>query len=242
MRLSFLISALTLPSALFAQTPGQGTTTFTVSNSRTQTFHTTNATAEVNNYRTRLIARIGSGQPLYDQSFNSPLTDPAVQTAIQQARTLLTASGAISITGPTQQSSTRTLQGTSQSTVVTSTQTTTMTDTEILFGPDVVITGDRGLCTGLTGTKPTGCPGGVAVKVLDGETNFNTNTNTQSDIFQTVTTTSTYLTSQTYELDGAAVPAPPATPAPPSFWLALVGSGAAGVSALTKRLRNQKGL
>jgi hypothetical protein len=72
---------------------------------------------------------------------------------------------------------------------------------------------------------------------VGGQTNYNTNTNTQSDIFQTVTTTSTYLTSQTYELVGTPATAPPATPAPPSFWLALTGGAAAGVSALTKRLR-----
>ena len=249
MRLSFAILALFGP-ALFAQ--GSTNNTFTTSTSRTQTFHTTNNAVEVNNYLTRLTARIGAGPLLYDQTFNVQLSDSAVQVAIQQARTQLTNAGAVSITGPNQQSNTRTLTGTSQSTVVNSTQVTQDVGIDDAIGgidpitgvQATALTGDRGLCTGLTGTAParlpTGCPGGIIFIVKAGTSNTNVNTNNQSDIFQTTTTTSTYLTSQTYELNGTAAITPPATPAPPSLWLALTGIAAAGFFALSKRRHEGK--
>ena len=71
--------------------------------------------------------------------------------------------------------------------------------------------------------------------VLAGGQNVNINTNTQSDIFQTVTTTSTFLTSQTYELNGTAPTSPPATPAPPSLWLALGGIAASGIYYMKRK-------
>ena len=241
LRLGIAILALAVPPALF----GQAGNTSTFSTSRTQTLHTTSTTAEANNYLTRLTARIGTAGPLlYDQSFNAQLADATVQAAIQQARAQLTNAGATSIAGPNLQSNSRTLTGTTLSTVTNSTQTTQDLGSEFVIGPGTAITGDRGLCTGLTGVVgsrlPTGCPGGTPVFIPGGSSNTNINTNTQSDIFQTVTTTSTFLTSQTYELTGTAAPVPPATPAPPSFWLALTGGAAAGLSALGKRFRNRK--
>ena len=230
---------------------GLGITTNTTSTSRTQTLHNTNATAEVNNYATRLTARIGTGSLLYDQSFNAPVTDAAVQAAIQQARTQLTTAGAKSISGPNQLTNSRVLSGTSPTTTVNSTTTAQEVMVELTIGPGTAITGDRGLCEGIT-TIPGitdgvlnrrvvfGCPGGTPYTILNNNSNINTNINTQSDIFQTVTTISTFLTSQTYELNGTAAPSPPATPAPPSFWLALTGGAATGLSALAKRFRNRK--
>jgi hypothetical protein len=102
------------------------------------------------------------------------------------------------------------------------------------------LTGDLRLCTGpapAPNQMPIGCHGGTPFSVVAGSFNVNINTNTQSDIFQTVTTTSTYLTSQTYELNGTAPTSPPATPAPPSLWLALIGIAASGIYYM-KRKRN----
>ena len=203
----------------------------------------------MNNYLTRLTARIGSGPLLYDQTFNVQFSDATVQAAIQQARTQLTNAGAVSISGPNQQSNVKTLTGTSQSTVVNSTQTTNDVGVETAVGStalSTILIGDRGLCTGLTGTAPqrlpTGCPGGTPFTVIIGTINLNGNTNTQSDIFQTVTTTNTFQIVQTYELNGTTAPAPPVTPAPPSFWLALTGAAAAGLWSLKwKRSRNDAG-
>ncbi len=243
MPLRLAVLLLLASAALLAQ-KGTGINTNSTSTSRTQILHTTNATAEVNNYLTRLTARIGSGPLLYDQSFNVPSTDSAVQAAVQQVRTLLTGAGANSISGPNPLASGRTLTGTSQATVVSRTDTSQVVGVQLVVGPDIQLTGDRGLCAGLTalplgGFVPTGCPSGIPFTVLNGDSNVNVNTNTQSDIFQTVTTTSTFLTSASYELNGTAAPAPPATPAPPSFWLALTGGAAAGLTALTKRFRKQ---
>ena len=98
MRKLLVFSLLTALPAAWAQPSAAGTST--VSNSRTQTLRTTNVAAEVNNYLTRITARFGSGALLYDQSFNVQLSDPAVQTAIQQARNQL--AGAAAISGPNQ--------------------------------------------------------------------------------------------------------------------------------------------
>jgi hypothetical protein len=236
--LTFFPLALLLPGVLAW---GQSGTTVTTSSSRTQTFHTTNTTAEVDNFVTRLTARIGSGPLLYDQTFNVQLSDPTVQAAIQQARIQLANAGAISINGPNQTTNVKTLTGTSQSTVVNSTQITTDIGVENTLGPGTILIGDRGLCTGLTGTAPTrlptGCPGGTSFIVVAGTANINANTNIQSDIFQTVTTTSTFQIAQTYELNGATGPLP-ATPAPPSVWLTLIGLAAAGATSLKRKWRN----
>ena len=240
MRELLVFSLLTTVPAAWAQ---NATFTNTVSNSRTQTLHTTNVAAEVNNYITRITARFGSGALLYDQSFNAQVSDPSVQAAIQQARNQLT--GAAVIAGPNQLSSGRSLTGTSTSSVVNNTVTTITAQSALVIGPGTQLTGDLGLCTGPVPTSnqmPTGCSGGTPTPftVLSGSANVNINTNTQSDIFQTVTTTSTFLTSQTYELNGTAAPSPPATPAPPSLWLALCGIAGSGIYYM-KRTRNTNG-
>jgi hypothetical protein len=230
----FTLSLLLIAPAARAQ--GSSNVTTTTSTSRTQTLHTTNNAVEVDNFLTRLTARIGNGALLYDQTFNVQLSDPTVQTAIQQARAQLTNAGAVSISGPNQQANVKTLTGTNQSTVVNSTQTTQDTVIETSIGPGTILIGNLGLCSGLPGTglRPTGCPGGTPFNVLAGTSNLNFNTNTQSDIFQTVTTTSTYQIAQTYELVGTAQ-APPATPLPPSIWFALTGLAAAGLYLMRRR-------
>ena len=237
MRTLLIFSLLTASPAAWAQS---ATSTSTTSTSRTQTLRTTNVAAEVNNYLTRITARFGSGPLLYDQSFNVQLSDPTVQAAIQQARNQLT--GAVSISGPTQVSNVRSLTGTRTSTVVNNSVNTLSVQTVFAIGPGTQLTGDLGLCTGpaVADQVPSGCPGGTPFVVVAGSTNVNINTNTQSDIFQTVTTTSTFLTSQTYELNGTAAPSPPATPAPPSLWLAICGIAASGVYYM-KRNRNPDG-
>ena len=223
---------------------GTGITTNTSSTSGTRTIHSTAATgADVETYLTRVTARFGTGPLLYDQSFNAQLSDPAVQAGIQSARGQLP--GATSITGPTLLSSARTLFGSNQNTVVNNTQVIQTAQVELFIGPQSILIGYLGLCTGPAPVpgqtiRPTGCPGGTVLVILSGNSNINVNTNSQSDIFQTTTTTNTYRTSQTYELNGTAAPSPPATPAPPSLWLAICGIAATGIYYM-KRNRNPDG-
>ena len=236
-----------LTLALFLVVPAawsQGSTNATTnaSTSRTQTLHTTNSAVEVDNYLTRITARFGSGPLLYDQSFSLQVSDPTVQAAIQQARNQLT--GAVTIAGPNQVSNVKSLTGTSQTASVNSTQVSLDTALTNTIGPTTTLIGDFGLCTGLTGTapnrSPTGCQGGVPFAVLAGTSNITNNLNTQTDTFQTVTTTSTFQIAQTYELNGTAPVSPPTTPAPPSLWLALGGIAASGIYYM-KRKRSPNG-
>ena len=228
------LSFLLIAPAAWSQ--GTTNTTFSTSTSRTQTLHTTNSAAEVDNYLTRITARFGSGPLLYDQSFNVQVSDPTVQAAIQQARNQLT--GAAAVSGPNQLNNVKTLTGTGQTTAVNSTQVTTApTVVETQVGPVTVLVGDLGLCTGPPNpsARPAGCPGGTPFIVPAGTVNLNANVNTQSDIFQTVTTTSTFQIAQTYELNGTAPVSPPTTPAPPSLWLALGGIAASGIYYMKRK-------
>src|SRR6202171_4623667 len=138
----FTLSLLLSAPAAWAQS----TTTFTNSISHTQTFHNTNASVEVDNYLTRITARIGSGPLLFDQTFNVQLSDPTVQAAIQQARTQLTNAGGLCVTAPNQISNVKTPTGTMQNTVVNNTQVMSDIATFMTIGgPAAIMIGDLGL-------------------------------------------------------------------------------------------------
>jgi len=97
-------------------------TTFTTSIAEVDTIIDTPVTVNVNAYSTTLTAQMQGGPVLYDQTFAVPFADPAFQTAIGTAESVLTGAGAVSILGPNLTGSTNTTT-TTTSTVETGTST-----------------------------------------------------------------------------------------------------------------------
>ena len=98
--------------------------------------------------------------------------------------------------------------------------------------------GQLGACAGVTITGPTegtpfGCtPGlGIPYVVVAGSSNLDINFHTLTQILQTTTTTSTYLTSQVYDLTGVQVDG--SVPEPGT--VSLVGIGLGGLLLLRRR-------
>ncbi|HYL78864.1 MAG TPA: hypothetical protein VEU96_32035 [Bryobacteraceae bacterium] len=244
MRTLGLLSAaclLSVPLAVWGQSPGTNTVTATSSQVEVDTFNTTNVTQRVDTFSTEIRARIGSGPFLYDQTFNVAFSDPAVQNAITAARNVLTGAGAITITGPTQISSNTSQVNSQTNTVQTNKQTTSVVvGTKEFVGPATITVGNLGICTAFTFdsvsptyANPTGCSlPGTPFAIVAGGIDFDTRTLTQATVSQTATTTNTFLTTQVFELD-AGQPAP--TPAPPSLILALTGLVGAGLYSIRRR-------
>ena len=225
----------------WAQGTGPGQTTGTTSTAEIDTVHTTK---QISTYQAELKARMqGAGTYLYDQTFTAPFTDSSVQTAITQAKGLLTNSGALSFSGPTQLSSSQ-----STSSAVNTVQNGKVTgqmlvETTDYIGPQTITTGVRGICQSYTPGNPSqytppqlvGCTGGTVWPIAAGGENYDTLYVTPVTINQTATTTNTTLTTQVYELDGIHASTPTPTPAPPSLFLALAGLGVAGLFLAARR-------
>ncbi|MBI5719990.1 MAG: hypothetical protein HZC37_20140 [Burkholderiales bacterium] len=184
----------------------QSTDIVTNSTSRTETFTDTQQAVREDTFSTRLLAVLDGSTTVYDMTFSVAFSDPLVQAAVVAAQGALTAAGApdaVSFSGPTLTSTSTVVAGTSSVTQITNTSETVTATVEIQIGPGSVLIGDRGLCVAFDpATGPTGCPGGTPFTVLAGTTNFNTNVHTATEIFRTVTTTSTFLTTAVYTLFG----------------------------------------
>jgi hypothetical protein len=174
--------------------PSAGNTFVTTSTTHTQTIHTTARTVEVDDYLTRLTARLDGGPLIYDHTFPAAFSDPIVQAAILQAKQALATAAlphGVTITCPNQLSNSKTLTSSTQNTVVNSTTVTIVETLEIYFGPQTIHIGPDKSVPSFLGV---------------GQTDYNVNDAYQTDIFQTTTTTNTYLIAQTYELDGTSQP------------------------------------
>lgn len=221
-----------------------GTTTTSTSSAAIQTVNTTHVTNQVNTYQVELKARMQGGAYLFDQTYSLALSSPTVQAAITQAKNLLTSHGAVSFSGPTLLSSNQSTTTTTNTVQNGMTDGTPIITTKTYIGPITIMIGNFGTCSGYTDSGPqgrpvpTGCTGGSTntLNVVPGGEDIDTFVITPVTINQTVTTTNTTLTSQVYEIDGFTT-GPPATPAPPSLILVLVGLTAAGLFAARNRLR-----
>jgi hypothetical protein len=209
------------------------------------TVNTTSVTQQVNTFSTEIKARMQGGSYLYDQTFSVAITDPSVQAAIVQAKSVLTGAGAVSFTGPTQLSSTQSTTS-STNTVVTS-QTgapgSPLIGVATWVGPATITVGNLGVCqtrTALTSGPDLAVSGnyfqyggcslpGTSLTIAAGGEDIDTQVTSLVIVNQTATTTNTTLTTSVYEIDGflAGVTPPSATPVPPSILLALAGIGAA---------------
>ncbi|MBI5719980.1 MAG: PEP-CTERM sorting domain-containing protein [Burkholderiales bacterium] len=219
-------------------------TTFTTSTSRTETFTDTQQAVREDTFSTRLLAVLDGSTTVYDMTFSAAFSDPLVQAAVLAAQGALTAAGApdaVSFSGPTLTSTSTVVTGTSSVTQITSTTETETATLEHQIGPGSVLIGDRGLCAAFDpATGPTGCPGGTLFTVLAGTENFNANVHIAAEIFRTVTTTSTFLTTAVYTLFGVRQGGGGTVPEPSALALvlgALLAVAAAGRARRSRHFR-----
>src|SRR5579863_5795839 len=106
-------------------TSGGSNITNTQSTTPVYTTTVNNVTQQVNTFQTELKARMQGASFLFDQTYNVAVTDPTVQTAITQAKNVLTGAGAVSFTGPT-------LLSSNQSTTSSVSTTNTTTGANVL--------------------------------------------------------------------------------------------------------------
>lgn len=190
-----LIAALLIAGA--AQAQGGNTSTFSNSQTESLVFNpATVTTTNVTIYSTQILGRLNGGVPLYDQTFGVAYSDLAAQAGVAAARAAITTAGGpgVIIGAPVM---------TASSSNTTSTSTTTYSlagsqqtaNTLVTFGPNNIAIGQLSRCdvSGLPGdTRPT-CQAlpGTPYGVVDGETNYNTVTNTEHTIDQSTVTTNT---------------------------------------------------
>jgi hypothetical protein len=222
--LSSLLLAAALAQAAIAPNPG-GKVVVTNSTSSSYVTVQTPVTQQVNQYSTMLKAILNGSQTVFQQTYAVAFSDPTVQAAVSTADAILTGDGA-SPSAPAQTSTSTVLQSSqvSNGPIVQSTTpsgaTPTVTDV-VTFGPATIMVGDNQSDT---------------FTVLSGQEDINVNTDTEYYAYQNVTTTNTYLTTQSYTISGTAVAAP-ATPAPASWLLMLTGLGVAGLLTWLRRLK-----
>jgi hypothetical protein len=175
-------------SATSAPNPG-GSTVVTNSTSSylTGAFVDTPVAARVDQYQTTIDAILNGGQ-VFQETFGLPFSDPAVQAAVAAADAILAGDGA-SYGSPGLVSSSTSLAG-SQLTYATTGESPTgavETTTMDTFGPNYIAVGDNLADLFL---------------VVAGQLDINVNTELLYATDRNAITTSTYLTTQTYDIDG----------------------------------------
>lgn len=170
---------------------------------------------------------------------NLPYSDPLVQDAILTAQSaLLGLASPLAFIGPNLVSSSVSFVGSLAETVIDSQLDSLFTGVTNTIGPTSILAGDLGVCAGINITGPgagfpLGCtPGpGTPFNIVSGSNNFNSNTHTLTEIFQTTTTTDTFLTSELYDLTGD----PAVEPIPEPGAVLLAAAGLAGLVLLKMR-------
>jgi len=189
---------------------GGGSTIVTNSNSTniTGAFVDTPFTQRVDQYQTTIQAMLNGSTQVYRQTFALPFSDPVVQAAVAQANSVL--SGDNATYGAPQLLLNNTSQSGSQTSYVTTGLSLTgeaIVSTIDTFGPNYVANGDNR---------------SVLFQIAPGQLDINVDTEFFYATDRNVTTTNTFLTTQTYEIDGATITGSPVPE--PSTW-ALVGLG-----------------
>lgn len=181
------------------------------STSRTETVNRVDQVERLDRFETRVTGQMG-GALVFDQTFDAPFTDAAVQSAVGAAKLAVTASGGpgVVVLTPTLIERTESVeQDVATTRVVVGTPVTTASFKDFVAGGSSSIplgivvgqaSGDRGLCESADGGDgiPTGCenddfvlvpPDGTVLLNVNVNVNVNTNVNTHSTILETTTGT-----------------------------------------------------
>jgi hypothetical protein len=221
-----VVQAQTLPSCstsgppCIAPNPG-GETVVTNSTTYSYVAVDTPVSQRVDQYSTTLTAILNGSQTVFQQTYALPFSDPAVQAAVSQADAILVADKA-SPKAPVLTSNPTPTQGSQLSYVLTGVGASgnvsvTSTDT---FGPAAITVGDNQTDVFI---------------VLAGQLDINVNTSEEYNVARNAVTTTTYLTTQAYEIDGSGPVTVPALSGWGLAGLALLLTGSA--SLLLRRPR-----
>jgi len=179
---------------------------------------------------TQILAKGPGGQVIFDQTLFSAFTDPTVQALVTQASLALNSIGFTSILGPSLISSSVVSEGISVVTLQTSRREDFFLvgppSVVVTFGPAAITIGEL-VCQSFTVTspifgQPSGCTGGTPYVVGENETNFNTRSHFLTTIFQDVTTTETFRTTEVYLLQAQDSSSPSAIPEPGTLGMLIV--------------------
>ena len=191
--------------------PG-GTVVTTASWTNDPTYVNTPVSASVYQYQTTLIALLNGGTSVFQETLFAPFSDSSVQNAIAVADALLTSDGA-TFGSPLLTSTSTTLQSSLLSYVQTSPALALTTLPSCL---SIIGLGTAGTCSGVTVTATLSTPPdtfgpatimtGLGLSdefvVLSGQLDINLNYDFTYNVDQNAVTTDTYLTAQSYEIDG----------------------------------------
>lgn len=180
----------------------------------------TPVTQRVDQYSTTIEAVLNGGATVYDQTFSAPYSDPSVQAAVALADSILGGDGA-TYGSPNEIANNPSLTGSQLTYQVTGQSPTgaTEVDTMDTFGPNYVAVGDNQ---------------NTLFLVLAGQLDINVNTEVFYATDRNAITTNTFLTSQTYEIDGTTSPLG-AAPEPGGWLLVLVAPAIFGAGVFLRR-------
>jgi hypothetical protein len=213
----------------------------TVSFLNDPTFVNTPLTQVVNDYQTTITAILNGGATVYQQTFSAPFNAVSVQNAIAIADALLSGDGA-TFGAPFQTANSTALV----SSMTTDVPTSPTLDLPTLFACNPAIGNYTETCAGVSVTSTydtsseiygygpatimTGAGNTDEYAIPAGQEDINVNQDYTYVVNQNAVTTNTYLTTQSYEIDGTTN----STSTPEPGTLALIGC-ALSILALRRR-------
>jgi len=215
--------------------PG-GQTIVTESFANDPAFVNTPVNQTVNQYRTTLTALLNGGTTVFQQTFAAPFSNPSVQNAVLAADALLTGDAA-AFGAPLLTSNSTALQ----SSVLSYVPTSTTLDLPTLIGCVYILASATCSNVAVTNTTTDTVTFGPATIMIGpdssdqfvvqaGQVDINVNNDYTYTVDQNAITTNTYLTTQSYGIDGVTNSS---VPEPSSF--AMLGAALVAGSAVLRR-------